>query len=218
MKHVHAFRKGLDPQSGLQPVRLAVRACLIPGPFRLAAGAALLLALCLAVPARAQVTAAGNGGGLSISAGAMASGYYVGYGERKLLGYSVFADADTRRRIGLQAEGHWLRYEKVANSANRVDASTYLIGGRYHYDFGRSFQVYGKGMIGEGLFKFPYGAGHGSYFVVAPGAGVDYHISGRFFWRADAEYQLWPGFTFGTPATYTMTSYGVSTGFRVRVF
>jgi hypothetical protein len=209
MKHGYAFRMDASRKSGGRQNQSEARARLVCRLLRVCPGAVVLLALCLAAPAWSQAHEAGTGGGLSISVGAMGSGFYLGYGERKVLGYAAFVDADTRSRIGIEAEGRWLRYHKTDD----VDATTYLIGGRYHADFGRSFQVYGKGLVGGGLFNFPYGYAHGSYFVVAPGAGVDYHLFKRFYWRVDGEYQLWPGFTFGS-----MSSYGVSTGFRVRAF
>jgi len=50
--------------------------------------------------------------------------------------------------------------------------------------------------------------------VVAPGGGVDYRLNNRIRLRlADLEYQYWPQFTYGA-----MTSVGVSTGIRVRIF
>ncbi len=209
MKRCRAFRNGRNRK----PEVAVAEACLICGRrVRPSGWAAVFLAACLALatacPARAQVAEAGNAGGLSISAGAMGSGFYLQYGERKMLGIAAFVDADTRRRIGVEAEGRWLRFHETAG----VNAATYLIGARYHLDFWR-LQIYAKGLVGEGQFNFPYGYAHGNYLVIAPGAGVDYPLTRRFSWRVDAEYQDWPQFTFGA-----MSSYGVSTGFRVRVF
>lgn len=213
MKHFHALLKGLVLQSDRQPDWSASPHAHFRRPFHDCAWAVLVLALGLAAPARAQVVPTADAGGANISAGVMGSGYYFQYSERKVLGYAAFVDLDTRRRIGVEAEGRWLRYHEIAGES----AATYLIGARYHYDIGR-FKLYGKGLIGEGQFNFPYGLGHGNYFAVAPGAGVDYHLLTRFYWRVDAEYQIWPGFKYGTSSTYTLSSYGLSTGFRVRVF
>ena len=172
---------------------------------------AVLLALCLALalPAHAQVVPAGDEGGLNIAVGATASGYYLQYGERKMLGIAGFADVDTKRRIGFEGEGRWLLFHQTAN----VTATTYLVGPRYHRDYGR-FIPYVKGLVGFGDFNFPYNLAHGSYLVIAPGGGVDYRISRRIRIRAvDFEYQLWPQFTYSA-----MSSYGVSTGLRIRVY
>jgi hypothetical protein len=172
---------------------------------------AVILAVCLAMtrPAAAQVVPSANGGNLTLAAGATGSGFYLQYGERKMLGLSGFVDLDTSRRIGIEAEGRWLEFHKTAD----VHAETYSIGPRYHMDFGR-FQPYAKGMIGFGKFNFPYNYAHGSYLVVTGGVGTDYILSRRIHIRvADLEYQSWPQFAFGA-----MTSLGVSTGIRVRIF
>jgi hypothetical protein len=184
-----------------------------PGP-RLGGNAAfclVFLAVCLATarPASAQVVPAGDAGGLVLTAGATASGYYVQYGERKLLGISAFIDADTKRRIGLEGEARWLEFHQIGN----VHVETYAIGPRYHMNFGR-FQPYAKGLVGIGKFNFPYNDAHGSYLVIAAGGGVDYRITRRLRLRlADCEYQYWPQFTFAP-----MTTFGVSSGLRIRVF
>lgn len=181
--------------------------------FRLEIGAALALlaSLLCAGPgkARAQVVFAGDQGGLRLSAGALASGSTLEYGQRKMLGITAFVDADTKRRIGIEAEGRWLEFHQTAN----VHAETYSIGLRYHFDLGR-FQPYAKGLAGFGEFNFPYNYAHGRYFIVTAGGGVDYHWRRRVYLRAaDFEYQDWPQFTFGN-----MSSYSVSTGLRIRIF
>ena len=71
-----------------------------------------------------------------------------------------------------------------------------------------------KALAGVGEFNFPYNYATGSYLVVAPGGGLDYRINRLIRIRvADFEYQLWPQFTYGS-----MSSFGVSTGIRVRIF
>jgi hypothetical protein len=157
----------------------------------------------------AQAVPAGDGGGVSIFAGATASGFSVQYGEQKMLGVSTVVDADTRRSIGLEGEARWLLFHETED----VHVTTWLAGPRYHRSMGK-FQIYGKGLVGVGEFTFPYNYAHGSYLVIAPGGGVDYAITHRFRLRvADAEYQYWPQFTFGP-----MSSFGISTGLRIRVF
>jgi len=173
--------------------------------------ATLLLTLCMsfADKAHGQATPSGDAGRAFVSAGGAASGYYLQYGARKMVGISGFVDVDTRRRIGFEAEGRWLEFNQTAN----VHAETYSAGPRYHMNFG-AFQPYAKGMIGLGEFNFPYDLAHGNYVVVTAGGGLDYHLTRRIFIRvADVEYQYWPQFTFGA-----MSSVGVSSGIRVRVF
>ena len=77
---------------------------------RAAALAAVLLGL--EGVASAQVVPAGDRGGLTLSAGGMASGYALDYGEQKLLGVSAFVDADTRRQIGVEGEARWLAFRQ----------------------------------------------------------------------------------------------------------
>lgn len=172
----------------------------------------LCAAACLALPVmvRAQVVPAADQGGLILSAGATGSGEQVQYGDRKMLGVSAFVDADTHRRIGIELEGRWLEFHQTAN----VHLETYSAGLRYHFDVGRRFQPYVKGLVGFGDFNFPYNLATGSYLVVTAGSGLDYHFSRRFTLRAaDFEYQEWPQFTFGT-----MNNPSVSAGLRVRIF
>jgi len=171
---------------------------------------ALALFLALGPGARAQVTAAGDKGGLAISVGALGSGEYLQYGGRKMIGLTAFVDADTRRRIGVEAEARWLEWHQSAD----VHAETYSIGPRYHFDFKTRFQPYVKGLIGEGNFTFPYNLASGHYLVLTAGGGLDYQLNRRIHIRAaDFEYQDWPQFTYGN-----MTAASVSAGLRVRVF
>jgi len=172
------------------------------------AGAVLVLVMGMAGPARAQAGAAGDRGGLAITAGATASGQYVQYGERKMLGISGFVDADTRRRLGIEAEGRWEEYYQTFN----VHLETYSVGARYHLTLGR-YQPYAKGLIGFGDFNFPYNLAAGRYLVATGGAGLDLRVGRRLQIRAaDVEYQYWPQFTFGA-----MTTMSASFGLRVHV-
>ena len=181
-------------------------------PFFEVCVAALLVLATLSAGARhaqAQVQAAGDEGGLIVSAGAMGSGYYLQYGQRKIVGITAFVDADTKRRFGIEAEGRWLEFHQTAN----VHAETYSAGARYHFDVGR-FAPYAKVLVGSGDFNFPYNYAYGRYLVVTGGGGLDFRWTRRITVRAvDFEYQDWPNFTFGN-----MNSFGVNAGLRVRIF
>lgn len=174
------------------------------------AAAMVLAILCIGPRSlHAQVLAPGDQGGLRLSAGATGSGYFLQYGQRKMVGITGFVDADTKRRLGFEAEGRWVEYLQTAN----VHVETYSIGGRYHFDVGR-FEPYAKGLVGFGDFNFPYNYAYGHYLVVTAGGGVDFHWKGRVYVRAaDVEYQDWPNFTFGN-----MNSFSVSSGLRVRIY
>lgn len=178
-------------------------------PGAILAGLAWMVCLGLAGAAQAQVAPSAYAGGFSLSAGVLASGSYLQYGERKMLGFTGFVDADTKRRLGIEAEGRWIEFHQVAN----VHAETYSAGLRYHFNV-HHFQPYVKGLAGFGKFNFPYDYAHGSYLVVTAGGGADYVLNRRIHLRvADFEYQDWPQFTYGA-----MTSLSVSTGIRVRIF
>ena len=175
-----------------------------------------LLLLCLsavalsALVARAQVKESADAGGVVVTVGAFGSYYGVGYGSRLLSGFGAFVDAEPKGRPGVEAEYRNLLWQQTAN----VHLATYLIGPRYGFHDFHRFQPYVKVLLGDGEFSFPYGLAHGSYFVLAPGGGVDYHLNHRISFRvADLEYQDWPQFTFGN-----MSSLGISSGIRIRVY
>lgn len=177
----------------------------VRGPWALL----LLAALGLPMHAPSQAAPAAERGGLVLSAGAMGSAFTLQYGDRKMLGITAFVDAESRRRLGIEAEGRLLKFHETAN----VHASTYLLGPRFHWKLGR-WEPYGKALIGEGLFTFPYEFRHEHDLVIAPGGGLDIRINRILQIRAvDAEYQVWPQFSFGS-----MTSAGVSAGLRFRIF
>ncbi len=160
--------------------------------------------------ARAQVAESADVGGVVVTVGAFGSYYEVGYGSRQMSGFGAFVDAEPKGRPGVEAEYRNLRWQQTAD----VHLSTYLIGPRYGFHDVHRFQPYVKVLVGDGEFSFPYGLAHGSYFVVAPGGGVDYHLNHRISFRvADLEYQDWPQFTFGN-----LSSFGISSGIRIRVY
>jgi hypothetical protein len=172
---------------------------------------AAILAVCLAAshPASGQVVPAGDAGGSSLTVGATATGYALQYGDRKMLGMAAIVDLDTKRRTGFEGEAQWLIFHQTAN----VHTTTWLIGPRYHLTFGR-WQPYAKGLVGFGQFNYPYNLGQDTDLVIAPGGGIDYRITHRVRVRlADFEYQFWPQFHYGA-----LSSYGISSGIRVRIF
>jgi hypothetical protein len=179
----------------------------------------VLLAVCLlglGGAAQAQVVPSADRGGLTLSAGGTLSAYHLGYGEQKLLGPAIFVEADGRQHIGVEGEARWLKFHwKAGQNGPAADerATTYLIGPRYSMYYGR-FQPYLKGLAGAGHFNFPYNLGRDNCLVIALGGGFDYRLTRRIRWRAvDFEYQSWPQFHYGQ-----MSSYGASTGLRIKIF
>jgi opacity protein-like surface antigen len=170
----------------------------------------LLCALAAATLASAQVAESAVGGNQMVSAGVLGSAFQNNYGQRRLAGFSAFIDVDLNRHYGIEGEGSWLRWHQ----RDKVYIDTYLAGPRYQFNYIGRFRPYAKFLIGDGKFNFPYNYGYGNYFVMAPGAGIDFRLTPRIDWRvADFEYQVWPGFTFGT-----LHNYGISSGIRVRLF
>lgn len=163
--------------------------------------ASLLLLACSACFGQARY--AGTGPGSLVTVGVEASGYQIDYSHRYLGGGAVYADFNVTWRLGIEGEARFLRYHQSADTHE----TTWLIGPRW--SFGKSrFNPYVKGLVGLGQFNFPYDYAHGSYFVVAPGAGLDWRLNRRIRWRvADFEYQEWPQFTYGA-----IHPYGLSTG------
>ena len=160
--------------------------------------------------ARAQVVYSGDEGGAVITVGALGTGEALQYGSRRMIGLTGVADLDTHRRFGLEAEGRWLEWHQTTD----VHLETYSIGGRYHFDVGRRFEPYAKGLIGVGYFNYPYNLATGSYMVITAGAGLDMRLTRHIYLRAaDFEYQDWPQFTYGA-----MTTASVSSGIKIRVF
>jgi hypothetical protein len=164
----------------------------------------------LAATAMSQVAPESYGGNQTISVGGTVSGFRLDYGKHDLGGAGVFADADLNDRVGITGEANWLWLHQFADT----HFSTYLAGPRMAFNLRGNLHPYIKGLVGGGLFNFPYSYAHGSYFVAAGGGGLDYHIAPRIRLRlVDFEYQYWPEFSFGP-----IKPYGVSVGIRYQIF
>jgi len=171
----------------------------------------ILLILAIACPAAwGQATATAFTSGVSLSVGGGYSYYQADYGKRALGGYTIFADYDRTPRWSLEFEVRALRF----NQEFGTHQTTLLLGPRYTYRKNK-FNAYAKLLVGDGMFHYPYNYAEGSYFVLAPGVGIDIPIkTSRFTIRAaDFEYQSWPNFSFGG-----LNPYGYSGGISVRVF
>lgn len=174
--------------------------------------AAALLFACFCLPARAaaQAVYAAEANGLLLFAGAELSGDALQYGQRRMMGVTGFADADTRRRIGLEAEVNWVEFFQQENES----ATTYLAGPRYRFVLGR-FQPWVKVLAGVGEFNFPAYTRLPSRgnLVIAPGGGLDFRLGKRVRLRVvDFEYQMWPAFS-----TAPVSAMSLRTGIRIRL-
>ena len=188
----------------------------------------LLLCLLAALPAagpataRAQAKYAGIAPGTYIAVGGTFSASDSDYGHQRTAGGALFLDTNLYRRVGAEVE---LRAQPIALPAHThggVRMTTLLAGPRIS-THGRTWRPYAKLLAGRGNFAFPFDDAHGSYFVVAPGAGLDWRPpardrdsdrTSRFLIRiVEVEYQVWPSFTFGP-----LHSYGIGTGLSYRLY
>jgi len=164
--------------------------------------AAALLALVSGHEAFAQALPTASGPGSYVIAGGTFSDFQADYGKRAIQGASIYIDANLTWRYGLETEARRMNYPSFGERQ-----STILAGPRWSFR-PKGFVPYVKVLAGGGRFDFPFAYGTGNYFVIAPGAGVDLRLGQRVRLRLiDYEYQIWPGFTFGS-----IHPYGISAG------
>jgi len=138
--------------------------------LRVAAGLSLLAAA-ICTQAAAQSRPAAYGPGSYIQIGGTGSIFQADYSQRNLGGDAAFVNAHLYRRIGVEAEVRTLQFQEDED----VHETTYLVGPRFSILPGR-LPPYGKLLVGRGDFYFPFHHAKGSYFVVAPGTGVDWQV------------------------------------------
>jgi hypothetical protein len=162
--------------------------------------------------ARAQSPESSYGADQRITVGADINGTYLDYGKRWIGGAGGSVDANLNWRLGIEGEGNVTFFRQFANTHE----TTYLAGPRYQFNaLGSSYRYrpYVKFLIGVEQFNFPYNYATGNYFVMAPGAGIDYRLS--YHWRlrlVDFEYQYAPQFSFGATSNF-----GITTGIRYNI-
>ncbi|MGA2252017.1 outer membrane beta-barrel protein [Terracidiphilus sp.] len=183
----------------------------------------LCLMACAAIPAGAQAVEAAQGRQLSLTAGAIASGFDPNYATNyPLVGPGVYVDVHFTHWFQIEAEGRWMRF----NSLFGENQSNYLIGPRVPIKRFGKFESFGKVLIGEAKMTFPQGDFYttGSFTDLAFGATIDYKVNRRWSIRAiDFEYQDWPKFIPQNPAianspSVSLQPYGLSVGVGYRVF
>lgn len=154
--------------------------------------------------ARAQAVPTASAIG-SFQAGA---GYTIvspDYGQKRVVGFTGFADYDFGR-LGIEFDAH------IGNLITPLDIAenSYLVGPRYVFRLGR-IHPYAKGLLGVGMFRVletedNQGIYTGNYLAYAMGGGVDIRASDHITIRPiDFEYQKWPAFGQNglTPLVYT---------------
>jgi hypothetical protein len=168
----------------------------------------LALLLCAGRTVSAQAKATASGPGSYVSVGGEGSIFQADYDKRYLGGIAAYVDVHPQWRYGAEVEARFLRF----NTDESVTESTYLVGVHINALPGR-LRPYGKFLIGVGKMNFPFNYATGNYLVYAPGGGLDYELNERWTVRfVDAEYQVWPQFTFGP-----LHPYGVSAGIAFRL-
>jgi hypothetical protein len=170
-------------------------------------GALLTIALLCGCRLHAQALPTATGPGAYVIVGGTYSGFESDYGQQKISGASIYADTNFIWRYGLETEARRMTYGHFGERQ-----STLLAGPRWSFR-PTGWVPYAKVLVGGGRLDFPYGFGHGDYFVVAPGAGIDLRLGQKIRVRlVDVEYQLWPGFTFAS-----LRPYGVSAGISFQI-
>lgn len=188
--------------------------------------AALTMALVAALgsaSAGAQAAESARQRQLTVTAGAIATGFETRYDTNyPLFGAGAYVDVHFTHWIQLEAEGRWLRFNDYYGETQ----SNYLIGPRVPIKQFGKFQSYGKVLVGLSKMQFPRGDyyDNGSFTTLAFGGTLDYRLNKRWSLRAiDFEYQDWPHFipkepgVVGSP-TNSLQPYGVSVGVGYRVF
>lgn len=169
---------------------------------------ALLLAFGLGgvLQARAQSPESVIGAEQHLTVGGDVNGTWLGYGKRWIGGAGVNVDATINRHLGAEGEANFTFYRAY----EFTHTTTYMGGPRYQFNaMGSSYRLrpYAKFLVGVGQYNFPYNYGHGSYFVIAPGGGVNYRLNYRWDLRlVDFEYQYPLQFSFGATQNYVITT------------
>jgi hypothetical protein len=140
--------------------------------------------------------------------GGFFSAFSPDYGPNHLFGLGGFIDLNLHGHLGAEGEMRFLRFNQVDD----VHMDNYNIGVRYRYRI-RRWEPYGKFLVGNGQFTYPFNYGHGGYLLISPGVGLDIHYH-RFVIRAvDYEYQHWFGFQGSS-----LSPDGLSSGIAYRFF
>ena len=168
---------------------------------------AVLVFLISGHTAFSQALPTASGPGAYVIVGGTFSEFQSDYGNQTITGAAVYVDSNPDWRYGIETEARRMVYPNFGERQ-----STLLAGPRWAFRR-KGFVPYVKLLAGGGRFDFPFGYGYGNYFVVAPGAGVDLRLGEKVRLRlADFEYQVWPGFTFGS-----IHPYGVSAGISFQI-
>jgi opacity protein-like surface antigen len=145
------------------------------------------------------------------------SGYHAGFpynSNQRILGVGVAADYHLNTRIDAEAEVHFMRYESF--HGNKEDS--YLLGPRYLLRNFGNLQPNAQCLIGMAKMQYPFQIGDQNYFVIAPGAGISYHMTRKWALHAEYEYQAWRGSpNIANEPSHRITPNGLSVGVAYRL-
>jgi hypothetical protein len=185
--------------------------------LRILAACAVVLITPFAQPVHAQAVPSGFESRHSLWAGGECSYVSASFpyqSGQHIYGCGAFVNVRWAPHFDIEGNARWLAFGGFAGTTE----SSYLVGPRYIFRRFGKFQPYGKFLVGEGVIHYPYNIGDGSYFALAPGAGLNYRASRRLTVRVDYEYQIWrnsPGFE-NEPA-HTLKPNGLHLGVMYRL-
>jgi hypothetical protein len=149
-----------------------------------------------------------------LSVGGYYSNFYSDFNPVRLGGLGIYVDWNLFGRLGVEGEARWLRFNQRAGSYE----DNYLVGPRYTRRF-KNFFPYAKFLMGAGELQFNNNEGHGGYFALVPGGGLDYRLNRKVTVRLiDYEYQFWPTALGGGLPSNGLTPHGFSFGASYRIF
>jgi len=191
----------------------------------------LTLLVAVAQAVTAQVVPSAKGHQLTITVGAMASGFEPDFAgnwacggascppslyypvaqaaNQPLIGPGAFVDIKFRRWVQLEGEARWLRFNRYLD----VHEDDYLAGPKVPvYHFWKA-SLYGKALGGFSRMDMGFGY-HGTFTALAFGGGMDIKLTKKISVRAlDGEYQYWPSW-----GNSHLMPYGASAGVSYRIF
>jgi hypothetical protein len=194
-------------------------------------GLSCFLIAAAAAAATAQVVPSATSHKISITVGAIASGFQPDYAgdwacggkscppsfffpvaegvNQPLFGPGAFVDVKFSRWVQIEGEARWLRFNRFEDTHE----DNYLIGPRVPvYHFWKA-TLYGKALAGFSRMDLGFGY-HGTFTATAFGGGMDIKLTRRISLRAlDGEYQYWPSW-----GNSKITPYGASAGLSYRIF
>jgi opacity protein-like surface antigen len=161
--------------------------------------------------ANCQVSPAATYPKYSFQLGGEFSIYKPDYGPQNLYGFGAYADLDSRRWIGIEAEGRALFLNKYGDKLQMYTGGG---GPRVFYRY-HKFVPYAKAVVEFGSITFPNHPtfDHATMVLYGVGGGADYNLSHRVSLRGEFQWQSWPDFL-----GRGLNPYGANIGAAYRFF